>query len=575
MSALPRRGQGTRAYGNSIRRVLPFIVPSTHASTESAAHPPITDALREVVLRRLEHHAVRRRDSRRERRQGLPLRMRLEQQPSAFLLDQRELVVAEPARAHRAPMPSIVPARSAMRCSSTTRFALRISRHPASHPTVAMRCASCAPARRRRRHARTACRARRRGVASTVRGGGGRARQCADSGNMHAGISVGQIGGDACRIGRDARRYPQRAASRLLSRTLDPPRRMRSTTRLALRSRCSRSPRAAARHRRSPIRRRRRRPTPHRAPHSVRVASSPPTTRGTPTSPRSRSTPARRRSSRRAACATCTPTSARSYGIPYRRRRQRHAEGPHHLRLRRRERSRPVSHSRRRADRGRRRPTGDRHVLVVDTRRLEALRAVRRAPAERRHELAAPARAPCSICARTRCARRYWTSADAAGLPIFPGLVRYDEAVTQRHDRPRAPLHLPRARAAATSRRRATTRAATRRRPAADGDARAPQGRLRQSAASRRASHVILRAMKKYGMFLADNGADGSSPAPRTRAGRRPPGRAEAGPVQRVRGGEDGNGDEVVRCPGARVPPSLLLCHERLGSRNPPPCGRT
>jgi hypothetical protein len=23
-----------------------------------------------------------------------------------------------------------------------------------------------------------------------------------------------------------------------------------------------------------------------------------------------------------------------------------------------------------------------------------------------------------------------WTSADAAGLPIFPGLVRYDEVVT-------------------------------------------------------------------------------------------------------------------------------------------------
>ncbi len=25
----------------------------------------------------------------------------------------------------------------------------------------------------------------------------------------------------------------------------------------------------------------------------------------------------------------------------------------------------------------------------------------------------------------------YWTSADAAGLPIFPGLVRYEEAVTR------------------------------------------------------------------------------------------------------------------------------------------------
>ena len=34
-----------------------------------------------------------------------------------------------------------------------------------------------------------------------------------------------------------------------------------------------------------------------------------------------------------------------------------------------------------------------------------------------------------------------WTSADAAGLPILPGLVRYDEAVGRRRDRPRAALH--------------------------------------------------------------------------------------------------------------------------------------
>ena len=35
----------------------------------------------------------------------------------------------------------------------------------------------------------------------------------------------------------------------------------------------------------------------------------------------------------------------------------------------------------------------------------------------------------------------YWTSADAAGLPIYPGLVRYDEVVGEGADRPRAPLH--------------------------------------------------------------------------------------------------------------------------------------
>jgi hypothetical protein len=34
-----------------------------------------------------------------------------------------------------------------------------------------------------------------------------------------------------------------------------------------------------------------------------------------------------------------------------------------------------------------------------------------------------------------------WTSADAAGLPVFPGLVRYDETVTGRRDSPCHPLH--------------------------------------------------------------------------------------------------------------------------------------
>ena len=33
-----------------------------------------------------------------------------------------------------------------------------------------------------------------------------------------------------------------------------------------------------------------------------------------------------------------------------------------------------------------------------------------------------------------------WTSADAAGLPILPGLARFDE-VRDGHDRPRAALH--------------------------------------------------------------------------------------------------------------------------------------
>ena len=41
----------------------------------------------------------------------------------------------------------------------------------------------------------------------------------------------------------------------------------------------------------------------------------------------------------------------------------------------------------------------------------------------------AAARARSSTCARTRCGPDGWTSADAAGLPILPGLVRRDEVL--------------------------------------------------------------------------------------------------------------------------------------------------
>ena len=73
-----------------------------------------------------------------------------------------------------------------------------------------------------------------------------------------------------------------------------------------------------------------------------------------------------------------------------------------------------------------------------------------------------------------------WTSADAAGLPILPGLVRYDEIVGEGVHRPRAALHRAR------TPQRAYVYPAThfassldRHGPAADGAARAAQGRLR------------------------------------------------------------------------------------------------
>ncbi len=110
-----------------------------------------------------------------------------------------------------------------------------------------------------------------------------------------------------------------------------------------------------------------------------------------------------------------------------------------------------------------------------------------------------------------------WTSADAAGLPVFPGLVRYDEV----HEL-KAITHALRFTAQRT--RRAYVHPA---RHFASDDPNPnlpPMGmrvRLKDSfdiAKFSPAMQVILRALKKYGMILADNGSDwylSGSPDPR------------------------------------------------------------
>ena len=100
-----------------------------------------------------------------------------------------------------------------------------------------------------------------------------------------------------------------------------------------------------------------------------------------------------------------------------------------------------------------------------------------------------------------------WTSADAAGLPIFPGLVRYDEVITQREIRHalrftvRRSQHayiLPATHFASQSRDPKLPPMGLRVRLRADYDL----SKFPPSA------KVILTALKKYGMFLADNGSD-------------------------------------------------------------------
>lgn len=99
-----------------------------------------------------------------------------------------------------------------------------------------------------------------------------------------------------------------------------------------------------------------------------------------------------------------------------------------------------------------------------------------------------------------------WTSADAAGLPIFPGLVRYDEVAAGEI------CHALRFTAEVTQRgyvfpaRHFASRSSDRSLP--------PMGlrvRLRNDydiSRFPRSAQVILTALKRYGMLLADNGGD-------------------------------------------------------------------
>src|SRR6266404_7334373 len=98
-----------------------------------------------------------------------------------------------------------------------------------------------------------------------------------------------------------------------------------------------------------------------------------------------------------------------------------------------------------------------------------------------------------------------WTSADAAGLPIFPGLVRYDE-VTAGQIQHAIRFTVSKSKAAMTP--PASHWAANSTDPNAP-----PMGmRLRLKASFNAsgysaANQVILAAMKKYGLILADNGS--------------------------------------------------------------------
>jgi hypothetical protein len=99
-----------------------------------------------------------------------------------------------------------------------------------------------------------------------------------------------------------------------------------------------------------------------------------------------------------------------------------------------------------------------------------------------------------------------WTSADAAGLPILPGLVRYDEvAAGEIHHALRFTANLTQQQHVWPARHDASS---------STDPARSPMGqRFRLKASVNIASYptqiqVIFRALKTYGLILADNGSN-------------------------------------------------------------------
>ena len=82
---------------------------------------------------------------------------------------------------------------------------------------------------------------------------------------------------------------------------------------------------------------------------------------------------------------------------------------------------------------------GDRHVIVVDRSRCRLYELFAAYPQDGGARWSAGSGAIWNL-RSNRLRPRGWTSADAAGLPILPGLARYDEVQARAH-RPRAALH--------------------------------------------------------------------------------------------------------------------------------------
>ena len=147
---------------------------------------------------------------------------------------------------------------------------------------------------------------------------------------------------------------------------------------------------------------------------------------------------------------------------------------------------------------------GDRHILMVQrgTCRLFELFAAQR----RGSTWSAGSGAIFNL--RSNAVRpRGWTSADAAGLPILPGLARYDE-VAAGEIRHALRFTVAQTRRAFVFPARHYASSAYRSRPAGDGPAATAQAQRADRQISPAQARVVARALQLYGMLVADNGSD-------------------------------------------------------------------
>jgi hypothetical protein len=148
---------------------------------------------------------------------------------------------------------------------------------------------------------------------------------------------------------------------------------------------------------------------------------------------------------------------------------------------------------------------GDRHVIAFDKAHCKLYELYNAVPDKRHHRWKAGSGVIWDL--RSAALRRDgYTSADAAGLPIFPGLVRYDEVASGSVD------HAIRATFDTT--RNAWIHPASHCAGATDDPDTVAMGQRLRLKSSYDISHItgqakpIAEALKRYGLIVADNGSD-------------------------------------------------------------------